>query len=192
MIAYLRGTLLESDLETAIIDVQGIGYELTCSTNTLDDLITIDDQVHVRVYTHVREDVIQLFGFSQTIEKQLFLSLIKVNGIGPKMAVKILSAARTNDIVRMIENGDVKALTKLPKVGKKTAEQVILTLKGKLVMTEEEKVADSGFAAKEEIVSALVNLGFKNTDVEKVVDEMDITIDLQSGIRQGLTALTQL
>ena len=94
-----------------------MGYELTCSSNTLNE-ITGESSIKLWVYTHVREDAFHLFGFSTKVEKQLFLSLIKVNGIGPKLAIKVLSGARTESIVSMIDQGDVKGLTGLPKIGK--------------------------------------------------------------------------
>jgi len=101
----------------------------------------------------------------------------------------MLSAVRTEDFVSMIDRGDVKALTSLPKIGKKTAEQIVLSLKGQLVLDDKESNASS-FVARDEIVSALVNLGFGLSDVETVVGDMDTGIDLQQGIRQGLAALT--
>ena len=138
---------------------------------------------------HVREDQLNLFGFLSPAEKQLFLSLIKVNGIGPKVAIKILGAAPTASIIAMIDQGDVKGLTGLPKVGKKTAETIVLELKGKLVLLEEDKQKQA-FSARADIVSALVNLGFKMTDVEKAVNEMGPETELQDGVRQGLQILT--
>lgn len=189
MIGFLQGTPLDIGEEQLIMNVRGVGYEVSCSSNTLES-IADRDVVQLLIYTHVREDQLQLFGFHSKVEKSLFLSLIKVNGIGPKMAIKILSAAKTDSILSMIDNGDVKGLTKLPKVGKKTAEQMILSLKGKLVM-DEDKNAANNFVARNDIVSALVNLGFRLNDVEEVVGQMDVSTDLQEGVRKGLTALTQ-
>ena len=152
--------------------------------------------VQVYTYTHVREDILQLFGFATKVEKQLFTTLLKVNGIGPKMAINILSGASVDQLFAMIEAEDVKALSKLPKVGKKTAEQMILTLKGKLVVHEPEtkKTAALGFGknmslSHREIASALVNLGFRSADVDTVISQLPQDIDLQEGIRQGLSAL---
>jgi Holliday junction DNA helicase RuvA len=208
MIAQLKGTLIEVTTESAILDVAGVGYELFCSLNTLAELQTemmggtgatarASKPTQVYTYTHVREDVLQLFGFATKTEKQLFTTLLKVNGIGPKMALNIVSGASVDQILVMIEAEDVKALSKLPKVGKKTAEQMILTLKGKLVIHENEKKASMTFSKQlslplQEISSALVNLGFRSQDVEKVVSQMPKEIDLQEGIRQGLSALTSV
>jgi Holliday junction DNA helicase RuvA len=194
VIGFLRGKIIDRASETLILDVSGVGYELTCSLNTLDDFALTAD-VQIFVHTHVREDAINLFGFSSLLEKQMFLSLMKVNGVGPKMAVKILSSAPLPRLLEMIEAGDVKGLSTLPKVGKKTAEQLILTLRGKLVLEDTAPSAVAGSVArkpkvKEEITSALVNLGFRLPEVEKVVAAIAPDLDLQQGIRQGLQALS--
>lgn len=209
MIAQIKGSLVEVNSENAVVDVNGVGYEVFCSLNTLAEFQTqlmggmgataeAHRQVTVFTYTHVREDALQLFGFSTQQEKHLFITLLKVNGIGPKMAINILSGATADQIFNMIESEDVKALSKLPKVGKKTAEQMILTLKGKLVLNPSSP-AKAGKEAKtilagthKEIASALVNLGFRPQDVDVVISQMPKEIDLQQGIRQGLSALTSV
>ncbi len=192
MIGFIRGRVIELNPEGAIVDVSGVGYELLCSSNTLDDCGAGED-VAFHVHTHVREDAIQLFGFSTALEKRLFLSLTKVNGVGPKLALKALSAGPLTNLVRMIEAGDAKGLASLPKVGKKTAEQIILALKGKLAIEEIEGRAGAAarpLGPRDEIVSALVNLGFRLPDVEKAVAELPLDTDLQDGVRRGLQALT--
>ncbi len=211
MIAQLKGFIQEVTVDSAVLDVNGVGYELVCSLTTLAELqadlmggagatAKPSKPVLVYTYTHVREDALQLFGFATKEEKQLFTTLLKVNGIGPKMAINILSGGTVEHIFAMIESEDVKALSKLPKVGKKTAEQMVLTLKGKLVIheptpTKAAAAASSSFAkslspALRDISSALINLGFRPQDVEKVISQMPKEIDLQEGIRQGLSALS--
>ncbi len=190
MIAYLQGSVLTQDEENIVLNVRGVGYELCCSAQTLASLQGLA-MAQLWVYTHVREDALQLFGFATRAEKNLFLSLIKVNGIGPKGAMKILSGAPLGALVQMIENSDAKGLSGLPKVGKKTAEQIILALKGKLVLTDDQKM-QSHFSARGDIVSALVNLGFKMQDVDKVVERMDPATDFESGIKQGLAQLASV
>lgn len=194
MISSLRGKIAEHDQDGVVtIDVNGVGYEVQCSTNSLDELLAQSaskPDVRLLIQTVVREDAISLFGFATANEKQMFSSLLKVNGIGPKMAIKILSGATLNQIMQMIDAGDVKALSGLPKVGKKTAEQLVLTLKGKLVIEEAATPRRASGKPKSEVVSALVNLGFRLQDVEKVVEDMPTDLDLQSGIRHGLAALT--
>lgn len=197
MIARLTGKVIEVTPESAILDVGGVGYEVTCSLTTLADMQELQPSgkaATVFVHTHVREDILQLFGFLSSTEKEMFHALLKVNGIGPKLAINALSGASVDLIQQMIEAEDVKGLSKLPKVGKKTAEQMILTLKGKLVVAEKAKVASAAQISfsHREISSALVNLGFRLQDVEKVVSQMPKSVELQEGIRQGLAALTSL
>ena len=186
MISFLQGQILQRYEDSLIINVRSVGYEVFCSSNTL---VFLDNKENAQlwIHTHVREDQFVLFGFCSQIEKKLFLSLIKVNGVGPKLAVKILSGASTERIVSFINGGNVKALTSLPKVGKKTAEQMILTLKGQLV-GEEAGSLQGRFTARADIVSALMNLGFKSHQVEKVVNDMDPSTDLEEGIRKGLAS----
>lgn len=187
MIGYLQGRPLKIDNDTLILLVQGVGYELHCSQSTLTDAEG-KTMLELYVYTHVREDALQLFGFSTELEKKIFVSLLKVNGIGPKSAINILSGARPEKIVQWIDEANVKALTALPKIGKKSAEQIVLTLQGSLVRAGE--ASSMGFANRPQIVSALVNLGFRLADVERVVDQMAPTTEFSDGIRQGLSALT--
>jgi holliday junction DNA helicase RuvA len=188
MIAYLQGRPLRFGVDHLILLVQGVGYEVHCSAQTLQDL---DGKAFIEVwaYTHVKEDALQVFGFSTELEKALFLSLLKVNGVGPKSALNMLSGAPTRQIIQWIEDANAQALSKLPKIGKKTAEQIVLTLQGKLVRAGETAGAQR-FVARSQIVSALVNLGFRLPDVERVVDHMPPETDLEAGLRQGLSALT--
>lgn len=188
MIGYLQGRPLRFTADTVILLVQGVGYELSCSGSTLSDLEG-KNFVEVWVHTHVREDALQLYGFSTELERQLFLSLLKVNGVGPKSALNICSGAPTRQIVQWIDDANTAALSKLPKVGKKTSEQIVLSLQGKLVRAGESGTS-TRFVARPQIVSALVNLGFRLVDVESVVDKMPADTNLEIGLRQGLSALT--
>lgn len=184
MIGYISGSVKFIETSHVIIDVNGVGYELQCSTNTLGDL-ELGSQSALWVHTHVREDALLLFGFSSQVEKKLFESLLKVSGIGPKMAIQILSGASLDYIIDAIESKNIEALTDLPKVGKKTAEQMILTLKGKLVM-DTPAAATSG---SEELVSALVNLGFKPAIIQDVVKKIDGSLSFEDKIRRALAEL---
>lgn len=187
MIGFLHGQprLLASD--QILMIVQGVGYEVSVTPQTAQNLAS-NTSAELWIYTHVREDALHLFGFASLNERMLFTSLLKVNGIGPKSAMHILGAAPFANIQNWIELGDTKALSHLPKVGKKTAEQVVLTLQGKLVRVDEASPMKS--THHQEIVSALVHLGFRLNDVEKVVEQMPANMDFQDGVRQGLTALT--
>ena len=188
MIGYLRGQVLNIDTDSAVILAGGVGYEVDCTPATLASLAPNQD-LDLFIYTQVREDAIQLYGFRSSTEKQLFTSLIKVNGIGPRSALAILGAGGVDQIVDLINRGDAKGLSSLPKVGKKTAEQIVLTLKGKLVQVEE-VLRPQGLTSRSAIVSALVHLGFRLNDVEKVVERMSPDIELEVGVREGLAALT--
>lgn len=188
MIAWLKGQVLTVGSESCVLNVSGVGYDVICSANTLSDVEGLEG-AELFVHTHVREDQISLFGFTSQVERKLFLSLIKVNGIGPKLAITILSAAKVSDIVELIENGDAKGLAKLPRIGKKTAEQMILSLKGQLVV-EEQPTETLIKVQQKEVVSALVNLGFRMADVEQVVGQLEPGLELQDSIRKGLSMLT--
>ncbi len=199
MIGFLAGKIIDRDEDGCVLEVNGVGYELSCSVTTLDDTLSADD-VRLWVHTAVREDAITLYGFSAATEKQMFMALLKVNGVGPKMAIKILSAAPTDHLSMMIEAGDVKALSGLPKVGKKTAEQLVLSLKGKLVVAPSSDAARAGkkplattarfSGSRADILSALVNLGFRLIDAERVVGDLPEDVEVQTGIRTGLQALS--
>lgn len=190
MISFLSGQVIDNEEGTLTVLCRGVGYEVTCSTNTVGD---IEDRkvVQLWIYTHVREDQFHLFGFSSKIEKRLFLSLIKVNGIGPKMAIQVLSGASLDQIIDAIEAKDVKALTALPRVGKKTAEQMILTLKGALVTDRPEMQPVDATRAHKEILSALTNLGFRAAEVEEVVATLPKDVDFEQGVRDSLRILSQ-
>lgn len=197
MIAYLQGKILEVSSDHAILLASGVGYELSCSLGTLDVLqSSVGKNAELWVYTHVREDAINLFGFVEKSEKQMFLSLLKVNGIGPKMAITILSGASGLQLSEMIEQEDVKALSRLPKVGKKTAEQMILTLKGKLVVstpsTELRSGGEGALASQRQLKSALINLGFRSQDIDRVILDIPKDTDLEAGLKTALAALTSI
>lgn len=195
MIASLRGLCSEIENETALIDVGGIGYEIFASASTLGELQNhLKKPVQIFIYTHVREDQLSLFGFFSKAEKTLFLSLLKVNGIGPKVALNILSGASYERIYEFIENGDAKALSSLPRVGKKTAEQIVLTLKGQLVRVDSEgrgQGSSKNSQLQQQLSFALVNLGFKSTHVESFITNLPADIDFEEGVRRGLAQLSQ-
>jgi len=187
MIGYISGQVIDQSDSEIIVLCRGLGYKVFCSQNTLDD-IQGRKVVQLWVHNHVKEDIFALYGFSSKVEQKLFLSLLKVNGIGPKLAIGALSGAPLDVILSAIENEDVKTLVKLPKVGKKTAEQMVLTLRGKLVLEE----APSTIVPRphQEIVSALVNLGFAAPNVETVVGQLPSDVEFEQGVRQSLQELS--
>ena len=186
MIGYLKGQVVYKTEAHLVLDVQGVGYEVLCQTKVLESA-QLGESLEFYIYTHVREEALQLFGFKTSMEKQMFLSLIKINGVGAKVALSILSGSPLHELRTMINEEDVKGLSRLPKIGKKTAEQIILSLKGKLPREE----TDSPSSTREEIASALVNLGFKNIEVEEAVSKMERNISTEEGIRTGLSLLSR-
>lgn len=190
MISFLSGEIIEEESGTVTLLCRGVGYEIMISTNTLAD---VEDRKVAQfwIYTHVREDQFNLFGFSSKVEKKLFLSLIKVNGIGPKLAIQILSGATLDHIIDAIETKNVKALTALPRVGKKTAEQMILTLQGVLVVETQKSKTKEVVKPQKEILSALTNLGFRSNEIEEVVMSLPKEMDFEQGVRESLRRLSQ-
>ncbi|HXB63080.1 MAG TPA: Holliday junction branch migration protein RuvA [Acidobacteriaceae bacterium] len=170
MIAHLRGVLLAKHPNQAIVECGGVGYDVTISVPTFSGLPTEGAEVSLVIYTHVREDQIALFGFSETIEKKLFEKLIAVSGIGPKLAITVLSGLPAEKLVGAIRGGDHAMLTRIPGIGKKTAERVVLELKDKLDEIGSGPTAASGGAAGDDVLSAMVNLGYARPAAQKAIE----------------------
>lgn len=193
MIGFLEGSVFDVGSETFLLSVNGVGYEVQASAQTLADLQMMPGQsLKVWIYSHVREDAFQLFGFLTKPEKDFFMQLLKVNGVGPKSALAVMSGAPAAQIQDWIEASDAKALSALPKVGKKTAEQIILTLQGKLVRVEPAGKARGPRLTEthRQITSALVNLGFKSQNVDQFVTTLPQTVTIEEGVREGLKKLS--
>jgi holliday junction DNA helicase RuvA len=170
MIAHLRGKLLAKHPNQAIVETGGVGYDVTISIPTFSELPAAGSEVALHIHTHVREDLIALYGFLRTAEKQLFERLITVSGIGPKLAITILSGMPANEMVSAIRGNDVARLTRIPGIGKKTAERMVLELRDKLPGAGEEAGAPVALSGLEEdVLSALVNLGYQRPAAEKAL-----------------------
>lgn len=171
MIAHLRGKLLSKHPNQAVVETAGVGYDVTITVSTFSDLPAAGSEVALHIHTHVREDQIALYGFLHPAEKQLFEKLITVSGIGPKLAVTILSGMAADDLARAIRGNDVARLTRIPGIGKKTAERMVLELRDKL--PEVTGVAATPVspvsAMEEDVLSALVNLGYQRAAAEKAL-----------------------
>jgi Holliday junction DNA helicase RuvA len=197
VIAYIKGILKEVGEESFLLSVNDVGYEVFATSSFLNELESAWGKVvEVWTYTHVREDILQLYGFAQREEKNFFLNLLKINGVGPKSAMHVLGGATLSQIHDMIESEDVKALSKLPKVGKKTAEQMILSLKGKLVRLDQNANDKRSTMPRmsqnlQLVASALTNLGYRPQDVTIVLQDFPNEIDLQEGVRRGLQVLAK-
>jgi Holliday junction DNA helicase RuvA len=172
MIAHLRGTLLSKHPNQAVVEAAGVGYDITISVPTFSDLPSPGSTVALHIHTHVREDQIALYGFLRSAEKLLFEKLITVSGIGPKLAVTILSGMAADEMVGAIRGNDIARLTRIPGIGKKTAERMVLELRDKLPqpVTDSVPATPALGATEEDVVSALVNLGYQRAAAEKVLD----------------------
>ena len=171
MIAHLRGKLLTKHPNQAIVETGGVGYDVTISVPTFSDLPAIGSEVTLHIHTHVREDLIALYGFLRPAEKRLFEKLITVSGIGPKLAITILSGMAADEMVSAIRGNDVARLTRIPGIGRKTAERMVLELRDKLP-TEgvgESPVRPAMSAVEEDVLSALTNLGYQRAAAERAL-----------------------
>src|ERR1700704_4048177 len=171
MIAHLRGKLLTKHPNQAIVEVGGVGYDVTITVPTFSDLPSLGAEVALHIHTHVREDMIALYGFLRPAEKQLFEKLITVSGIGPKLAVTILSGMASDEMVGAIRGNDIARLTRIPGIGKKAAERMVLELRDKRppAGVGEAPAAPTMTAMEEDVLSALVNLGYQRAAAERAL-----------------------
>lgn len=199
MIAHLRGLLIKKTTQSTIIEAGGIGYEVLVPLSTFYSLPEKDERVSLHIYTHVREDALILFGFHTLLEKELFLMLISVSGIGPKLSINILSGIGPQDLLVAIASGDPVRLRAIPGVGKKTAERIALELKdpASKVLAREEiaplpvpEAKDKGLI--DDALSALVNLGYPAKSAKMVVEKarsIAKEMTLEGLIREALRML---
>lgn len=179
MIAYLSGKILTKQATTVIIDVGGVGYEVNIPLSTFYDLGEAGAPIQLTIHTHVREDALQLFGFKTLRERDIFLRLLSVSGVGPKLALTMLSGLSADELVNAIRHGDLVRLTRLPGVGKKIAERIILELREKIAalaslemelgttQTASATATKAPQSVREDVLSALVNLGYQKVAAEK-------------------------
>jgi Holliday junction DNA helicase RuvA len=171
MIAHLRGKLLAKHPNQAIVEAAGVGYDVTITVPTFSDLPGIGGEVALHIHTHVREDALALYGFLRQSEKVLFEKLLTVSGIGPKLAITILSGMAAEEMTGAIRGNDVARLTRIPGIGKKTAERMVLELRDKLPKETTSDVAaqPTTTSVEEDVLSALVNLGYQRAVAEKAL-----------------------
>ena len=175
MIAHLAGTLLEKHVQRLVVDVGGVGYDVQVPLSTFYAVGEPGARVTLRVHTHVREDALQLFGFVTALALSLFQRLIAVSGIGPKVALAVLSGIEPADLIRAVRGSDIARLTRIPGVGKKTSERIVVELRDRLPTMEEPPASDAAPEAgdvRDNLLSALVNLGYQRASVEKTVDSV--------------------
>ena len=181
MIAHLSGTLLSKQANLVILDVAGVGYEVTIPLSTFYDLEDLGSPVQLRIYTHVREDALQLYGFKTARERELFMRLISVSGIGPKLGITLLSGMSADEMIASIRTNNLARLTLIPGVGRKTAERLVVELREKVAALSSPELEEE-LGAKPEVrevpteegvradaLSALLNLGYQRTGAEKAI-----------------------
>jgi holliday junction DNA helicase RuvA len=207
MIAHLSGTLLSKQATSVIVEVSGVGYEVTIPLSTFYDLEDVNSPVQLRIYTHVREDTLQLYGFKTARERELFLKLISVSGIGPKLGITLLSGMSADEMIASIRTNNLARLTLIPGVGRKTAERLIMELREKVAELSSAQLEEE-LGAKPEVsteptedsvrsdaLSALLNLGYQRSAAEKAIDSAlgeggDITVE--SVLRRSLKKLARV
>lgn len=203
MIAYLSGKLLEKEANSVIVDVGGVGYDVMIPLSTFYDLGEVGEDVSLRIFTYVREDALQLFGFKTIRERELFLLLISVSGIGPKSAITALSGMSADEIIGAIRQNNLARLNSIPGVGKKTAERLVIELRDKIaklsaVASEEMKSEGipqtSGDDVYDDAISALINLGYQRAAAEKALKQAmqeGTEMSVQKLLRRSLQLLAK-
>ena len=198
MIAHLRGRILEKQPNRIIVDANGVGYDVSVPLSTFYGLGEAGSEIALRIHTHVREDALSLYGFATRLEQELFERLISVSGIGPKVALAVLSGIEPPELVGAIERADLARLTAIPGVGKKTSERIVLELKDRLpraAVAALTGVAETRTPAiKEDVLSALVNLGYHRPLAEKAADAAVKAVpggDFERTLRQALRELAR-
>lgn len=205
MIAHLSGTLLSKQATSVILDVAGVGYEVSIPLSTFYELEDPGSSVQLRIYTHVREDALQLYGFKTARERELFLRLISVSGIGPKLGITLLSGMSADEMITSIRNNNLAKLTLIPGVGRKTAERLVMELRDKVASlsagVDEDLGVRSDSAAvptedsmRADALSALLNLGYQRNAAEKAVTASlseDGEVSVESILRSSLRKLAK-
>ena len=189
MIAHLRGTILEKHPNRVVVEVGGVGYDVAVPLSTFYGLADAGGQVALRVHTHVREDAISLFGFATALELELFERLIGISGIGPKVGLAVLSGIEPQELIGAIERGDLARLTAIPGVGKKTSERIVLELKDRLPkapVTPAAAGVDVAPVLRDDLLSALMNLGYHRPLAEKAVDAAIQATGRDAGFERAL------
>ena len=182
MIAHLSGTLLSKTPNSVIVDVSGVGYEVSIPVSTFYELEDTGANVKLRIYTHVKEDALQLFGFKTLRERELFINFISVSGIGPKIGIALLSGMSADELIASIKTNNLARLTLIPGVGKKTAERLIVDLREKMTALATAQIEEetgvrpdaaemsSADNVRSEALSGLMNLGYQRSAAEKAID----------------------
>jgi len=190
MIVHISGKLVYKEPTSAIIDVNGIGYKLHISLNSYNALCNINEEISLLTYFNVTEKSQDLFGFIDAGEKKIFKMLISVSGIGPKIAINMLSVVTPNDFRERLISGEVKMLTSLPGIGPKTAKRLIVELKDKFIDSDSDDLPiDDNTDSNNDALNALKNLGFRDKDIRKVLNKLDANLSTENKIKESLKEL---
>lgn len=196
MIAWLQGVLLEKQPPALLLNVNGVGYELEAPMTTFYDLPAEGEQATLFVHMVVREDAQLLFGFSSRQQRELFRSLVKVNGVGPKVALAVLSTLSAQELLQCMADEDYNSLCRVPGIGKKTAQRLVVEMKDRLekefgdVALEQRAAAGGASNARNDAIEALVSLGYRAADAGRVVKSLDKELSSEDLIRQALRTLS--
>lgn len=196
MIAWLKGELLEKQAPTILLNVNGVGYELEAPMTTFYELPEVSETVALFVHMVVREDAQLLFGFASRQQRELFRSLIRVNGVGPKVGLAILSTLSAQELLQCMANEDFKQLTQVPGIGMKTAQRLVVEMKDRLekefgeVALEARAQAGSAANDRDDAVAALVSLGYRQADASRIIKSLPAELNSEELIRQALRTLS--
>ncbi len=193
MIGRLTGVLLEKNPPQILLDVQGVGYELDVPMSTFYNLPALHEKVILHTHFVVREDAQLLYGFASTEERLAFRQLLKISGVGPKLALSVLSGLSLNDLAAAVANKDVGRLTKIPGVGKKTAERLLLELQGKFTVSGTHATSGTSPASSSsnDIANALLALGYNEKEADWAAKQLPKEVGVSDGIRQALKFLSK-
>jgi holliday junction DNA helicase RuvA len=198
MIAFLRGRVLEKHPSRVIVDVGGVGYDVSVPLSTFYTAGDAGAEIALRIHTHVREDQLSLYGFATTLELTVFERLIGISGIGPRLALSVLSGMEPRELATAIQRGDLARLTRIPGVGKKTAERIIIELRDRLpkalASVADREAEPSADLRRDDLASALANLGYDRRAVDKALDAVLATqadVSFEQNLRAALKALSK-
>jgi holliday junction DNA helicase RuvA len=193
MIGYLTGNIISRKPTKILLDVNGVGYTVNISINTFEN-IADKETISLFIYTSVKEDSITLFGFFTEPEKQMFELLISITGIGPKLALGILSGIQTDDLKDAIQRGDITRIIAVPGIGRKTGERLVLELKNKVDLVSEESSREISFSIKNEAIAALTTLGYNSKVADKIIRDIlssEPDLSLEELIKKSLSNLNK-
>jgi Holliday junction DNA helicase RuvA len=185
MIAYLKGNLIQKTPQSVVVDIGGVGYRAAIPLSTYFKLGEENSPVELHIYTHLTDNALALYGFSSKEERDLFLKLINISGIGPKLALNVLSGIGPTELEEAVKKSDVARIILIPGIGKKTAMRIALELQEK-IEKKEKLLLGKGSREREDLISTLMNLGFRRKEVEGVVDQTIKTFTLTAGVEKLL------